>query len=132
MTHELERRGRWTHAFLWIPLALVAVFAVLTFLFANECLDDSRTHRWRVVMTTIATPLGPFTGPISRGWQSCCTANAWSIALVAGPILAAGIAAQYLLRAEGRWWDRARLAIWSLSWFVWLASGILALGHALE
>ena len=132
MANELERRPRWTRAHFWIPAALLAVFALLTFLFADRCLADGRSHARLVAWTTLATPLGPITGAISRDGQASCVAFAWSIARVTGPILAAGIALQFVLRAPGRGWDRARLAIWSLAWFVWLSSGIVSLGYSLE
>ncbi len=135
MTHEHEYSPRWTRAFLWTPVAMLGVFGSLTFFLTNKCLtgpDGPHSREWYVWWTTIATPLGPLTGGIVRDWQSCCAANAWVLAAETGPILAAGIALQFVLRGEGRAWLRARLAIWSVAWFIWLGSGIAALGHSLE
>jgi hypothetical protein len=136
MADEAEPQRRWTRAYFWIPAAMVVAFAALTFVFANACLDrDDQAGVRRVAARadrTLATPLGPLTGAIARNWQSCCAANAWSIASVTGPILAAGRRAAVPVA-------RARSLVGSgppgdlePGWFVWLASGIVALGHSLE
>jgi hypothetical protein len=81
-------RARW-----WILLALLAPFTISTHLAVRSGSQGDVRDR-PVMLTTLATITGPFTGAIARNGQSCCLAFSLRLALLCGPALALGILAQ--------------------------------------
>ena len=115
----------------WVFIGLLCAFAGLTCLAVSMGIDAD--SKWRLIAwTTAGTLLGPFTGAISREWQSCCAENSWSLLPYAGAALGAGLFVQFLPLPSGRVWDWLRLCAWTFGWLAWFGSGILSLGHALE
>lgn len=130
-------RFRGTRAHLRALLWLAGGFVLLTTLAtAQTSWRDPHASTWShaldVATVGLATLIGPFTGPIARDWQSCCASNAWKLLPFASTGLALAASALFVPTPEGRGWERVRLALWTAGWFVWFASGILSLGHALE
>jgi hypothetical protein len=76
--------------------------------------------------------LGPFAGGVAREWQSCCAANSLALAPYASALLAAGVAAQFLLVPVSPWRARLRLFVWGAAWLGWFLFGVLSYLHALE
>ena len=85
-----------------------------------------------VVLTTLATITGPFTGAIDRNGQSCCLGFSLRLALFRGPVLAHGILAQLVPVPFARGREAMRLAAWTAGWLIWLLAGPASLLHALS
>jgi hypothetical protein len=118
------RRLRLTRRHLWVFLALLLTFSVLSALAVAAGADDGQ-RLGRVAATTVATVLGPFTGAIARDGQACCLAFSLSLLPWAGGILALGLALQ-VARRPAAW----RLGAWWLAWTAWLGSGLVSFLHA--
>ncbi len=116
-----------TYAHLWILLVLLAVFAACNY--AIMVAAGAETHT--VVLTTLGTVLGPFTGAVARHWQSCCTEFSLSLVPFCGGVLAACTLLQ-LIRIPGLTNLTVRLAVWTTGWLVWFLGGFVSFGHALE
>jgi hypothetical protein len=119
-------RVRWC-----ILLALLAPFTVLTHLAVRSGSPGDVRER-PVLLTTLATITGPFTGAIARNGQSCCAAFSLRLALFCGPALALGILAQFVPVPFARGREVVRLAAWTAGWLVWLLAGPASLLHALS
>jgi hypothetical protein len=115
----------WWHLATW--LALWVGFTFLTLYATALGLDDKRY----VLPATLATVFGPMTGGISRGGQGCCLQFSLSLLPYAVACAGLGTAVQFIPAPKHVAAQVARLALWSLGWFVWFASGIVSLGHAL-
>lgn len=122
----------WTRAFnrshlmAWVVLWLL--FMVLTALATSQGLTDKRY----VLPTVLATVLGPMTGGISRGGQGCCLQASLSLLPCAAACALIGTAVQFVPAPKHVAAEAIRLTLWSLGWFVWFATGIVSLGHALS
>lgn len=132
---RLRFRGTRAHvrALLWLAGGFVLLTTVGT---AQSLWRDPYASTWShavdVATVGLATLIGPFTGPIARDWQACCASNAWKLLPFASTGLVLAASALFVPTPEGRGWERARLVLWLAGWFVWFASGIVSLGHALE
>jgi hypothetical protein len=115
-----------------IFVGLFVAFTALTCWATSSLLSAGPHHTKFVIVTAASTLLGPLTGGISRGWQSCCAANSLSLLPYSGGALAVCLLIQFAPLPNGRWWARLRLLAWTAGWLVWFASGIVSLGHALE
>ena len=124
-TKTRPSRARW-----FILLGLLAAFTVLTYLAVSSGSPGDVRQR-PVVLTTLATITGPFVGPIARDNQSCCLEFAIVLAAICGPVLALGLVAQVVPLPFRRGERALRLSLWTLGWFVWLASGHVSFTHAL-
>lgn len=118
-------RARW-----YILLGLLVQFMAVTYLAVSSGSPGDVRDR-PVALTTLATLTGPFVGPIARHGQSCCLGFAMSLALVCGPVLVLGLVAQVVPLPFRRGRQAVRLVLWTLGWFVWLASGPASFAHAL-
>jgi hypothetical protein len=127
----VKRRTRpgWTRW--WILLALLAPFSILTHIAVRSGSPGDVRER-PVLLTTLATITGPFTGAIARNGQSCCLDFSRRLALFCGPALALGILAQLVPVPFARGREAVRLAAWTASWLVWLLAGPASLLHALS
>jgi hypothetical protein len=100
-----KRRTRPGRARWWILQALLVPFSILTHL-AVRSRSPGDVREQPVLLTTLATIAGPFTGAIARNGQSCCLDFSLGLALFCGPALALGILAQLVpapfARAGGR------------------------------
>lgn len=124
---------RYVRALLW----LLGAFALLTLAGTARALtpdagEESWMHWLRIAETTASVPLGPFTGAIARRSQDCCANASWRLLPVASIGLALALSMLLVPLPSGLGFDRARFGLWIAGWFVWFASGILSLGHALE
>ena len=110
-------------------LVLWGLFTVLTLWATSQGLDDKRY----VLPATAATILGPMTGAISRGAsQGCCLQASLGLLPYAAACAIVGTAVQFVPAPKHIAAEIARLTLWSLGWFVWFASGIVSLGHAMS
>ncbi|MBD3675021.1 MAG: hypothetical protein HUJ26_16000 [Planctomycetaceae bacterium] len=82
---------------------LLSLFMAWTYFITDAGLDDSVLHDRRVWQTTLGTVGGPFTGAISRGFQSCCLQASLTILMFVAPVLAIAVVVQFLGRGEGKW-----------------------------
>lgn len=114
----------------WVLLGLLVPFATLTYLAVGSGSPNDLRDR-PVVLATLGTITGPFVGAIARNGQGCCLAASISLAVVCGPVLALGLLAQVVPLPFRRGRGGVRLALWAVGWLVWLAGGIVSLGHAL-
>jgi hypothetical protein len=121
----VARRFSWWHLAAWLVLWIL--FTFLTFYATALGLDDKRY----VLPATLATVLGPMTGGISRGGQGCCLQFSLSLLPYAAACVLVGTAVQFVPAPKHWFAQSVRVALWSLGWFVWFASGIVSLGHAL-
>lgn len=82
----------------------------------------------RSLSVSLAVVAGPFAGPLVRGAPN--TTLDWSMKLIwiAGPVLVAGIGAQFYEPLG----PRVRLGIWTATWFIWCAFGVVSYLVALE
>jgi hypothetical protein len=126
-----KRRRRPGRARWWILMTLLAPITILTHLAVRSGSPGDVRER-SVLLTTLATITGPFTGAIARHGQSCCLGFSFRLALFCGPALVLGILAQLVPVpfAPGR--EAVRLAAWSAGWLVWLLAGPASLLHALS
>ena len=85
-----------------------------------------------VVLTTLATITGPFTGAIARNGQGCCLESSAFLASICGPVLAVGLLAQVVPLPFNRGQQAMRLVLWSIGWVAWLSGGLVSFGHALS
>lgn len=113
-----------------ILLGLLAFFSVLTYLAVGSGSPSELRDR-PVILTTLATISGPFVGPIARHGQGCCLDAALRLALVSGPVLGLGLAAQVVPLPFRRGQKAVRLVFWTLGWLTWFLSGLVSFGHAL-
>src|SRR5262249_37632892 len=119
-------RARWC-----ILLALLAPFTVLTHLAVRSgSAGDARERP--VLLTTLATITGPFTGAIARNGQSCCLTFSLRLASLGGPAPALAILAQFAPMPFARGREAIRLAAWTAGWLIWLLAGPASLLHALS
>jgi hypothetical protein len=115
----------------YVFLGLLVPFTALTYLAVSS--DSPGDLRDRpIVLTTLATITGPFTGAIARNGQGCCFEFSASLAAFCGPVLAVGLLAQVAPLPFRRGQQAARLVLWTLCWFVWLLCGLVSFGHALS
>jgi hypothetical protein len=103
---------------------------VLTYLAVSSGSPDDLRGR-PVILTTLATITGPFTGAIARHGQACCLGFSLMLAAVCGPILALGLISQVIPLPFRRGQTVVRLVLWTLAWFVWLLGGLASFVHAL-
>jgi hypothetical protein len=123
---------RLSRAHVWTTIALWIGFTALTFVIAWDGVDGvGADHHRTVVVTTLATPLGPMTGAISRHLQSCCWEFSVSLLPFCLTALALGGALQWVIPPKNRGLRILRVAIWGLGLFVWFGGGIVSFGHAL-
>lgn len=80
--------------------------------------------------TTLATISGPFTGAIARNGQGCCLANSTRLAVFLAPVLAVGLAVPICLAGAGALRRGAKIGLWTVGWFLWLAGGPISFLHA--
>jgi hypothetical protein len=116
--------SRW-HLVTWLILWLLFTFLTL---YATALGLSDKSY---VLPATLATVLGPMTGGISRGMQSCCLQASLSLLPYAAACVLVGTAVQFIPAPKHLAAQIVRIALWSLGWFVWFASGIVSLGHAL-
>ncbi|HUQ71604.1 MAG TPA: hypothetical protein VM165_18895 [Planctomycetaceae bacterium] len=124
---RLAATRTFTLAHLATWLVLWGLFTVLTLWATSQGLDDKRY----VLPATLATVLGPMTGGISRGGQGCCLQASLGLLPYAAACALVGTAVQFVPAPKHLAAEVARLTLWSLGWFVWFASGIVSMGHAL-
>ena len=113
-----------------ILLGLLLPFTGLTYLAVSSGSPGDVRDR-PVVLTTLATIAGPFTGAIARNGQGCCLRVSLKLAVLRGPVLALGILAQLVPMPFRRGREAARLALWTLGWLAWLLGGPVSFLHAL-
>jgi hypothetical protein len=118
-------RSRW-----YILLGLLVPFTALTCLAVSSGSPGDVRGR-PVILTTLATITGPFTGAIARHGQSCCLQFSLRLAAICGPVLALGMIAQVVPLPFWRGRQAVRLVLWTLGWFVWLFGGHVSFMHAL-
>jgi hypothetical protein len=126
-----KRRTRPSRTRLWILLTLLAPFTILTHLAVHSGSPGDVRER-PVLLTTLATITGPFTGAIARNGQSCCLGFSLRLARFCGPALALGVLAQLVPVPFARGREAVRLAAWTAGWLVWLLAGSASLLHALS
>ncbi|MBV8607873.1 MAG: hypothetical protein JO034_10490 [Singulisphaera sp.] len=126
-----KRRTRPGRVCWWILLALLAPFTILTHL-AVRSGSPGDVRELPVMLTTLATITGPFTGAIARNGQSCCLAFSLRLALLCGPALMLGILAQLVPMPFARGREDMWLAAGTAGWLVWLLAGPASLLHALS
>lgn len=128
--HPMSNFNRWH----WLILShLWVAFSGLTFAIVNAGLDVSSSNRSaRLLLTTLATPLGPMTGAISRDYQPCCLNCSLSLLKYCGPILGIAVAMQFIPHRQRKTTSVGLLVVWTLGFLAWFGSGILSLLHALE
>jgi hypothetical protein len=119
-----------SHIFLF--LAMLIVFMIWTFLIVDGGLDKGEGHRERVLLTTVGTIAGPFTGAISRNFQGCCLQFSLFLAACCAPILLIGLAVQFLGPTGGKLLCVMRMMLWILGWLAWFMGGIVSFLHALS
>jgi hypothetical protein len=113
----------------WILLTLLAPFAILTHLAVRSGSPGDVRER-PILLTTLATITGPFTGAIARNGQPCCLGFSLRLALFYGLALARHPRPAPARAARGR--EAMRLAAWTAGWLVWLLAGPASLFHALR
>lgn len=126
MSRHFTRRHVVILAIIWLG------FTTWTFLIVSGGLDHARERPWTVVTVTIASVLGPMTGAISRGFQSCCLQASLSLLPYCSAGLAIGTLTQIVWHPQSLWQRVLRLTIWGAGIFVWFAGGILSFFHALS
>jgi hypothetical protein len=126
-----KRRTRPGRARRWILLTLLVPFTILTHLAVRSGSPGDVRER-PVLLTTLATITGPFTGAIARHGQSCCLDSSLRLARFCGPALALGILAQLVPVPFARGRGAMRLAAWTAGWLAWLLAGPASLLHALS
>lgn len=132
MLGMMRWRTQLSPAHLWLALGMWACFTALTWAILRGGLDQSADRSKTIVVTTLATPLGPMTGAISRHWQDCCLQFSLSLLPYCASALAASFFAQLLIPPSNQWWRLARLGIWFAGLLVWFGGGIISFGHALS
>jgi hypothetical protein len=80
----------------------------------------------------VGTITGPFTGAMSRGFQSCCLRFSLTLMAYCAPFLLIGLAVQFIRLPERKWPRVLRMSVWIGGWLVWFLGGILSFGHALS
>jgi hypothetical protein len=122
--------GKWhlgTFVLLWL------LFGGLYAVIVEWGLDDQPGKWFRVLMTPTVTLISPMVGAFSRGATSgCCFETSTSVLLYVFPVPLLTLASQYFWRPSQLAARVIRCIVWLLLWFVWFASGILPLGHALS
>src|SRR5690349_15285993 len=93
-----------------ILIGLLVPFMALTLL-AVRSGSPGDVHERPVVLTTLATITGPFTGAVARRGQSCCLRFSVRLAAFCGPALAVGLLAQALPSPIGRGGKAVRLTL---------------------
>lgn len=119
--------SRW-HIVILVVMWMMSTMLTLTIVATG--LSSSPEKSRRVWMTTAATPLGPMTGAISRGGQSCCLAASLSLLAYCGPALGIAALIQCIDFPNTRWIRGGKLVAWAAGLLVWFGGGILSLGHA--
>ncbi|QDU35895.1 hypothetical protein Mal4_01770 [Maioricimonas rarisocia] len=125
----LKNQFGWAHlgTFLLIWLG----FTIWTYLIVSAEFDGSPWTDRRVVLTTVATLLGPMTGAVSRDGQSCCLEFSLRLLPWAGAFLLAGILPQLVRWPFQRGAATLRILVWCLGLTGWFAGGIVSFTHAL-
>lgn len=130
------RRAKWLRSRfpgwqLGIALALWLVFSGLTLAIVLNGLDDA-DRPLKLAAVTAGTALGPMTGAISRGFQSCCLTFSLRLLPVCLGALLGTILVQVIVPPIG-WWRRTiRLLAWIGGLLMWFGGGIISLAHALS
>lgn len=114
-----------------IVIGLLLPFMVLTYL-AVRPRSPSEAYDRPVVLTTLATIAGPFTGAIARHGQSCCLDSSLRIAAFCGPILLVGVVAPVVPLPFRRGSRFLRVVLWTIGWTAWLLGGPVSFVHALS
>jgi hypothetical protein len=118
------------HAFVF--LAMLIVFTVLNFFAANAGIDDGGEHTQQVIMTTLATGLGPMTGAIARDFQGCCVRFSFLVLLYfSGPGLLIGALLQVVKLPFTKGQAFVRMFFWVIGLLMWFLGGFISYGHAL-
>jgi hypothetical protein len=126
------RQSRQTsHTRLLILYGLLLPFSALTYLAVSSGSPGDVRDR-PIILTTLATITGPFTGAIARNGQGCCLEFSTFLAAIFGPVLAVGLLAQVTPLPFRRGQQAVRLVLWTLAWLVWLFGGLVSFGHALS
>jgi hypothetical protein len=110
-------------------LILISVFAVFDLVVVTK--NGSLTV---ALLTAAGTVLGPMTGAISRGFQSCCVRFSLHLMPYFLPFIGLAVLPQVQWSATPT--ERAlnggvRLGFWILGWFGWFFGGVISFGHAL-
>jgi hypothetical protein len=114
----------------FILLGLLLPFSTLTYLAVRTGSPGDIRDR-PVILTTLGTITGPFTGAIARNGQSCCLDVSLKLAAICGPILALGVVAQFVPLPSRRGEEVLRLGFWTLGWSAWLLGAVASFPHAL-
>jgi len=123
-----NRFHRWH---LWTALALWLVFTAWTYLIVSSGLDDASDRPGIVMATTVGTVLGPMTGAICRGFQSCCLDISLSLLPYCLAALGIGVAAQLMSKSQHPLVIAIQMVLWIAGFFIWFGGGIVSFGHAL-
>lgn len=122
--------ARWhvaSFVLLWLFFGGLFAFVV------QSGLDDQPGKWFRVLMTPVVTLVSPMVGAFSRGATSgCCFETSTVVLLYVFPAPLSALASQYFWRPSHVAARVVRCIVWLFLWFVWFASGILPLGHALS
>ena len=124
--NRLDRAHLLTLAVIW------GSFTALTYWIADRGIDHGPDHNRLVFLTTSATALGPMTGAISRGCQSCCLQNSLALLPYCGVVLALGIVPQFIRLPFHHGAKATRLVAWNIGLLAWFLGGTVSFFHALN
>ncbi len=119
------------HGFVF--LSMLAVFTVLNFFATNAGIDDGQEHWRQVIITTLATGLGPMTGGIARDFQGCCVRFSFLVLLyISAPAILIGTLMQVIKLPFKKGEGFIRMFFWVTGILIWFMGGFISYGHALS
>ena len=99
----------------------------------SQALDPQPGKAFRVVITPLMTLASPMVGAFSRGaTHGCCFEISLSVLMYMSPFPLLALASQFFWRPSILAQRILRGLLWMVFWFLWFASGILPLGHAVS
>lgn len=109
-------------------LVLYVFFAGFTALVAHGLTDDN-DHARRVAISAVGIVAGPFVGALNRGspHEACVE---FGLFLLPWGLIPLALGAGALITGRPRS-SPVRLALWTIGWLAWYATGIVSLGFAL-
>jgi len=113
-------------------LVIWACFTAFTYWIADRGIGHGPDHNRLVLRTTCATALGPMTGAISRGCQSCCLRNSLGLLPYCGLALTLGIMPQFIRLRIRHGAKAMRLVAWNFGLLGWFLGGPVSFLHALN
>ncbi len=121
--------NHFTRIHLFVFLGIWLCFTALTYWMADHGIGQDN-HNRLVCLTTCGTILGPMTGAISRGWQSCCLNASLSLLPYCAAFLILGATPLFLKLPFNVGAAVFRMALWVIGLLGWFSGGIVSFGHA--